>query len=94
MRSLGGYPTDEMIDKMIVEYDDDGNEAFEFDEFLRMIVKYNTDMHADPIKELKNACRYVLFSLSTVHYFRWTVSAHVGLYKIYFFTSVVVGYNL
>ena len=43
----------------MIDYDEDGNEMIDFDEFLKMIVKYNREMHADPIKELANACKYV-----------------------------------
>lgn len=39
LKSLGGYPSEETINKMMIEYDDDGNEVIDFDEFIKMIVK-------------------------------------------------------
>ena len=55
MKSLGGHPTDEMVNKIMVDYDDDGNEIIDFDEFMKMIIKYNQDLQNDPVKELRNA---------------------------------------
>jgi len=55
LKSLGGYPSEETINKMMIEYDDDGNEVIDFDEFIKMIVKYNQELHEDPAKELRTA---------------------------------------
>ena len=57
MESIGEYPTKEMIDKMMYDYDDDGNEVIDFDEFVRMILKYNVELRGDPITELSNAIK-------------------------------------
>ena len=36
---LGTRISEETINKMMIEYDDDGNEVIDFDEFIKMIVK-------------------------------------------------------
>ncbi|CBY31615.1 unnamed protein product [Oikopleura dioica] len=57
LSSLGEYPTEEMLDQMMTEFDEDGNEVIDFDEFLAMVVKYNANVQVDPKLELSNALR-------------------------------------
>jgi len=78
MKSLGGHPTDEMVNKIMVDYDDDGNEIIDFDEFMKMIIKYNQDLQNDPVKELRNALG-VFDKEKTGNFDRDTVSRMLSL---------------
>ncbi|CAG5110415.1 Oidioi.mRNA.OKI2018_I69.chr2.g4823.t2.cds [Oikopleura dioica] len=57
LSSLGEYPTEKMLDQMMTEFDEDGNEVIDFDEFLAMVVKYNANVQINPKLELSNALR-------------------------------------
>ena len=68
MNSLGYYPSDEMIQQMILENDVDGDELIDFEEFVQMAQKYKKEEAINPSNALRNALQWVSFPL-LVHYF-------------------------
>ena len=55
MNSLGYYPSDEMIQQMILENDVDGDELIDFEEFVQMAQKYKKEESMSPQNALRNA---------------------------------------
>ena len=55
MNSLGYYPSDEMIQQMILENDVDGDELIDFEEFVQMAQKYKKEEAMSPQNALRNA---------------------------------------
>ena len=55
MNSLGYYPSEEMIQQMILENDVDGDELIDFEEFVQMAQKYKEEASMSPQNALRNA---------------------------------------
>ena len=59
MNSLGFYPSDQMIEQLIIENDVDGDQLIDFEEFVQMAEKYKKEEVATPHKGLRDAFKYV-----------------------------------
>lgn len=55
MNSLGYYPSDELIQQMILENDVDGDELIDFEEFVQMAQRYKKEESMSPQNALRNA---------------------------------------
>ena len=55
MNSLGYYPSDEMIQHIMLENDIDGDEQLDFEEFVQMAQKYKIEESQSPKNALQNA---------------------------------------
>ena len=55
MNSLGYYPSDEMIQHIMLENDIDGDEQLDFEEFVQMAQKYKIEESQSPKNALRNA---------------------------------------
>lgn len=55
MNSLGFYPSDAMIEQMIIENDVDGDQLIDFEEFVQMAEKYKREEATSPHKGLRDA---------------------------------------
>lgn len=58
MNSLGFYPSEQLIEQMIIDNDVDGDQLIDFEEFVQMAERYKKEEVATPHKGLRDAFKY------------------------------------
>ena len=66
MNSLGFYPSEQLIEQMIIDNDVDGDQLIDFEEFVQMAERYKKEEVATPHKGLRDAFKYFCHLLHPV----------------------------